>query len=198
MPKISKSKYAILGILNLKPSSGYDIKKFCDSSFPYYWNENFSHIYPMLKRMEEEGLVTKESEHNEGKPDRNVYSITEKGRQEFFEWVRSPIEESPLREEGLLKLVMTSPDNDAHIERAIQIFEEIKKIKEQQLDECLKAEDALVDEDQPSHNTDISFRLLALKWVTTLHRAKIAWCEESLKTLKKHRKENIDGRKQHQ
>ncbi len=193
MSKVSKTKYAILGILNLKPSSGYDIKKFCDSSFPYYWNENFSHIYPMLKRMEKEGLITKETEYNEGKPPRNIYSITEKGKNEFFAWVRSPIEESPIREEGLLKLAMASPDNDAQIERAVQIFEEIKKIKQQQLEECLKAESALAEEDF-FHSTEISFRLLALRWVITLHRAKIAWCEESLKTLKERRKEEIDGR----
>ena len=42
----NKSRFAILGILNIQPSSGYDIKKYCDTVISGIWNENFGHIYP--------------------------------------------------------------------------------------------------------------------------------------------------------
>ena len=68
MAKVNKTKYAILGVLSLKPGSVYDIKKFCDKGISYFWNENFGHIYPVLKQMEAEGVITKTAEQNEGKP----------------------------------------------------------------------------------------------------------------------------------
>ena len=58
---VNKTKYAILGVLDTFPGSGYDIKKYCDKSISYFWNENFGHIYPVLKQMENEGLVSKKS-----------------------------------------------------------------------------------------------------------------------------------------
>ena len=54
MAKINKTKYALLGVLSIMSGSGYDIKKFCDSSIGYFWNENYGHIYPMLQRLEDE------------------------------------------------------------------------------------------------------------------------------------------------
>lgn len=51
MAKVNKTKYySLLGILSNRPGSGYDIKKMCDSSIGHFWNENFGHIYPVLKR----------------------------------------------------------------------------------------------------------------------------------------------------
>ncbi|MGA9048227.1 MAG: PadR family transcriptional regulator, partial [Dehalococcoidia bacterium] len=47
MPKINKTKYAILGLLSLKPASGYDLKKTVDWNIGFFWNENFGHIYPI-------------------------------------------------------------------------------------------------------------------------------------------------------
>lgn len=184
MPRINKTKFAILGILNLMPRSGYDIKKFCDTSFSHYWNENFSAIYPVLKRMEQDGLVTKKTEQNEGKPTRNIYSITEKGKNELFEWVLSPTEEQPVREEGLLKLAMGNANEEAQRELAIKLFEEAKEKNQRKLQECLDDERALIEEDPLFQSTGISFRLIALRCIIAITSAKITWCDESLEILK--------------
>ena len=104
MPKVNKTRYAILGVLSLKPGSGYDIKKFCDDSIFYFWNENYGHLYPVLKQMEKEGLVTRSSEQTEGKPPRNVYSITRNGKEELNRWLMLPVEPHPFRSELLLKM----------------------------------------------------------------------------------------------
>jgi DNA-binding PadR family transcriptional regulator len=79
MAKENKTKYALLGVLSLGPASGYDIKKYCDVSIAHFWNENYGHIYPVLRQMEAEGLVDRKTEMNEGKA-RHVYHMTEQGR----------------------------------------------------------------------------------------------------------------------
>jgi DNA-binding PadR family transcriptional regulator len=104
MAVANKAKYAILGSLSLMPMSGYDIKKFSDGSIAHFWNENYARIYPVLKQMEKEGLVIKETMHTEGRPSRNLYSITGKGRSQLDLWLLQPVEDIRPREELLLKL----------------------------------------------------------------------------------------------
>jgi DNA-binding PadR family transcriptional regulator len=98
----NKTRYAILGVLSIKPCSGYDIKKFCDKTISHFWNENFGHIYPILKKMLAEKLIClKESSVNDR---RKQYLITEEGKLAFREWlVQAPQIPSP-RSELLLKL----------------------------------------------------------------------------------------------
>ena len=104
MAKDNKTKYAILGVLNIRPASGYDIKKFCDQSINHFWNENYGHIYPVLKQMEKDEWLTKVVEKVTGRPDRNVYSVTTKGRNALQEWLKTPPEVPQARYEFLLKV----------------------------------------------------------------------------------------------
>ena len=53
----NRSMYAILGIMNLAPSTGYDIKRYCDKVLSGFWNENFGHIFPTLNCMLGYGMI---------------------------------------------------------------------------------------------------------------------------------------------
>src|SRR5437899_10500693 len=104
MVKENKSRYAILGMLALKPASGYGIKKLMEQSTSNFWSESYGQIYPILKRLTEEGLATSHAEKQEGKPERNIYALTEQGKAELVNWLGEPAEEAPARIETLLKL----------------------------------------------------------------------------------------------
>ncbi len=104
MPKINRTRYAILGMLSYGPKSGYDLKKAFDQSISFFWQEDFGHIYPELKRLEEEGFVTKTVEPAEGKPARHVYSITAEGRRNLEAWLLLPAARPNYRVEILLKV----------------------------------------------------------------------------------------------
>ena len=117
----SASPYAILGMLSLCPTSGYDIKKMVESSISHFWNESYGQIYPLLKKLERKGLAASRAESKPGKPDRLVYSITERGRQELEKWLQREPATQPIRHELLLKLFFASPAEapamSAHVER---------------------------------------------------------------------------------
>lgn len=194
MPKINKTKYAILGILNLKPSSGYDIKKYCDLSFSHYWNENFGSIYPMLKRMEMEGMVNKKTEQNEGKPSRIIYSITEKGKSEFDEWMLTPTEEKSTRRERLLKLAFANPREENNREIIMEMFERQKAVIQQKLDEYLQIENDIAKDDPLTETNGISLRVIALRCLIAESRAQIQWCEESVEAIKNMKSKSKNGR----
>ena len=53
-------KYAILGLLNQKSMSGYELSAEFESALNEFWSANHSQIYPELKKLTQEGMITYE------------------------------------------------------------------------------------------------------------------------------------------
>ncbi|HUW66177.1 MAG TPA: PadR family transcriptional regulator [Spirochaetia bacterium] len=97
-------KHALLGFLNYAPMTGYELKQHFDGSIRHFWNSSLSRIYPMLGEMENEGLVTMEMQVQDGRPNRKVYHMTQAGREELQGWLRTPLDQQPVREPFLIKV----------------------------------------------------------------------------------------------
>ena len=89
-------KFAILGLLSWKPSTGYDLKKVFEESSAMYWSGNNNQIYKSLVQLLDEGLVTNEIRHQDSSPSKKVYTITDEGLAELREWTLS-LPEAPDR-----------------------------------------------------------------------------------------------------
>lgn len=74
-------KTVCLGMLTEGPASGYDLKKEFESTFSHFFVAGYGSIYPALATLSEDALVDCEEIPQEGKPDRKVYRITDKGHQ---------------------------------------------------------------------------------------------------------------------
>ncbi len=77
----------ILATLMSRVRHGYEIKKRAEIIFGDTYTLNNNTLYTNLRRFQEMGAVECEVMHVPGKPDRHVYSITEKGREIFREMV---------------------------------------------------------------------------------------------------------------
>lgn len=87
-----KLEHLILGLLCLKPRTGYDIKKYFDTEGHFFRESvHFSQLYRTLKSMQEQGWTTFVGEEREGKPDTKTYFITPTGQGEFLRWLYSPL-----------------------------------------------------------------------------------------------------------
>jgi len=86
------------------PASGYDMKKCFESSFGHFFAAGYGSIYPALATLARNGLVDLEEISQEGKPDRKVYSITDKGREELMRGLSSPDPSHKVRSEFLATL----------------------------------------------------------------------------------------------
>lgn len=106
MAASNTTRYAVLGMLSRGPCSGYDIKKAIDGSIAHFWSESFGQIYPILRRLAADGLVRRRHETQRGKPDRQVYSITPRGRDALRAWLGHPVRPESFRSELLLKLFL--------------------------------------------------------------------------------------------
>jgi len=78
---------ALLGLLNHRPMTGYDLKKILDYPMGFFWIAQMSQIYRELNKLEEEGLVKSEIVPQEKRPDRKVYHLTKEGRETFLSWL---------------------------------------------------------------------------------------------------------------
>lgn len=182
MARVNKTQYAILGVLTIAPMSGYDIKKYIETSIGYFWNENYGHLYPILKRLESEGAVTKEKETKESGPDRNIYTITQKGKDKLLDWLSEPPKCTPTRNEMLFKLffgrLISTDENISRIKKE-------KEKKMQSLDNLRETEKCLrktIQEDK-TKSKRLKYQLLTvLKGIYTLE-ADLIWCQECLGIL---------------
>ncbi|RPI94978.1 MAG: PadR family transcriptional regulator [Spirochaetales bacterium] len=99
-------KYAILGLLHYTDMHGYRIKEHIEKNFGHMWSINFGQIYPNLRDLEDEGLISMGElvPSDDGGPHKKSYSITEKGREEFARWLAdSPERVMLLRDPFLLR-----------------------------------------------------------------------------------------------
>jgi len=84
-------EHAILGFLNYRPYSGYDLKKIFDTSVRHFWPADQSQIYRTLSRMSEKGWTEIEVIRQETRPDRKLYHITPAGEGELRRWLLTPL-----------------------------------------------------------------------------------------------------------
>lgn len=77
----------LLGILNDKPATGYEIKQAFDEVFSHFWSATLPQIYRTLRKLEEEGLLSSREEPSDKGPERRVYRIGAKGRTALRRWL---------------------------------------------------------------------------------------------------------------
>ncbi len=104
MARKNKTEWVVLGLLANRARTGYELKKAIESQISHFWNESFGQLYPILNRLEEEGLAECKRVLSEGRPLRKIYHLTEQGRARLMEWLEEPVETPPPRIEILLKL----------------------------------------------------------------------------------------------
>jgi DNA-binding PadR family transcriptional regulator len=106
-----------LSILRARPVHGYELKRRVQR--PSLASLSNNSLYPMLRRFENEGLVTKTTEAQERKPARNVYAITDAGRERLRSllWTLPP--ELATNEEEFLVRVSFFPEIPEDNQRAI-------------------------------------------------------------------------------
>ena len=178
MSKENKSKYAVMGVLSLSPSSGYDIKKFMECSTSNFWSESYGQIYPILKQLVEEGLAASHAEKQEGKPEKYIYTLTEQGKAGLRGWLSESVESAVERNELLLKLFFGThiplEKNKEHV-HAFQVLQAYLLEKYEGIERELSAE---VQDD-----VTLLYRVMTVRYGIHRCRALLTWCDETLGTL---------------
>lgn len=107
-------------MIKLGRNTGYDIKSLVDVSTRHFWAASYGQLYPELKRLEQDGLISGRDEPSGGRR-RRVYELTEAGERALHDWLAS--EEKPsyeVRDEGLLKIFFADSMSPDELLRAVK------------------------------------------------------------------------------
>ena len=102
--------HAVLGLLAEGPSYGYELKARFEESVGPQWGElNIGHLYQILDRLMRDGHVTRRAVAQPDRPDKVVYRLTKRGREELEGWLDQPfVRQSGYRDDVFLKLLVAA------------------------------------------------------------------------------------------
>ena len=86
----SRLGYALLGLLQQKPASGYDLRKIFSASSMKTYSDSPGAIYPALRRLEQQGLIRGQIEKSSGQRRRETFRPTPLGLRQLKEWIALP------------------------------------------------------------------------------------------------------------
>jgi PadR family transcriptional regulator, regulatory protein AphA len=187
---LNKTSLAILGILSRGPQTGYDVKKVFTTITSHFWRASYGQIYPLLKKLKDQGLVKHKTKKFSKRLDKHIYSLTAEGEKSLRKWLRSPVETQPWRIEILLRLFCGRQVPVAENIRQVEIYQRHKQEELVQLQEIERElqEEHAADPDQP-------YYLLTVDYGQKVVRACLEWCEESLANLETMQEQGFDQKK---
>lgn len=176
--------FIILGLLMDRPMTGYDLKTFFKNSVNFFWSAELSQIYRELSKLEEQGYVTSKVEHQEGRPNKKLYSVTEEGQGGFLKWLMEfPENLVPIsRNEFLVRIFFSSRLSDDELIHNLKRY-----ILQQEKDAeiCRNIEERLnliISDD--SSNTEAFHHRLTVRRGIYFAQSEINWANECIEEIK--------------
>jgi PadR family transcriptional regulator AphA len=176
--------HAILGFLQYKPLSGYDLKAEFDFSLQESWPADQSHIYRTLARLAEKKWIETEVVRQISRPDRKVYHITKKGREELLRWLSVPALNKDVRLAQLIQIFFSGhlPDD-----QVIRLFEGFAELVRKRLHELGEFPRKIVLHKRKIETTprDEFLRLITLEYLVRSGETYLALLEDVIARLKR-------------
>lgn len=97
-------RQVMLVYLESGAAAGYDIVKGFQRTYGYLWNASYQQIYRDLGKLLADGLVDCDTVANGRRPERKVYRINAKGREEMQRWLATPVKLPHVNDAFLVKL----------------------------------------------------------------------------------------------
>ncbi len=142
MPKLSELEGVALGIVSRDgPCTPYAVRKFLKHSPSSHWQGSAGSIYPMLSRLEQQGLVKSKTDAADGRGRRLLY-ITAKGKKALTQWINRGTEpelvsaiSDHIRTRVFFIGSLTAEQRCAFVAESCKALNEFLQITEQRLDE---------------------------------------------------------------
>jgi PadR family transcriptional regulator AphA len=108
--------------------SGYDLKRWTDTSVGYFWSAAKSQIYAVVSRLADRGLVTSRHVAQDQRPDKNLYRITSAGRRALEAWLAQPLEAPSARSVFLLRVFLGNLGSKEAVVQHIETYAESARV----------------------------------------------------------------------
>jgi DNA-binding PadR family transcriptional regulator len=113
-------RYALLALLSEGPKYGLKLRQEFEAQTGEVWPLNIGQVYTTLQRLERDGLV--ESDDTEMDGPQKGFRITDAGRDELLDWLRTPSDDAvPPRDELVIKVLVALGVPGVHVPEVLQI-----------------------------------------------------------------------------
>ena len=161
--------HTLLGLLEVEPRHGYDLKRAYDSYFGHDRPLKAGQVYSTLGRLERDGFVVVAGTGRDGGPDRTTYAVTAEGVTDLDRWFSQP--EGPA--------AYLQPVLFAKVVLALQSGRDARKVLDAQRAEHLTTMRELTAQKQ---GADLD-RTLALDFALFHLEADLRWLEHTASRL---------------
>jgi DNA-binding PadR family transcriptional regulator len=116
---LTTTSYAILGLLDLRDWTAYELTQQARRSLAFVWPLSESQLYAEPKRLEREGLITITSAPAGPQRTRQLLSITDQGRTELRQWLATEPAAPRLQIEALVRTLFATAGDKADLLAAL-------------------------------------------------------------------------------
>lgn len=187
-------RHAILALLTAEPMTGYDMANHFDDAVAFLWSAPHSQIYPELRKMEAEGLITAEEVPRGKRAIKRLYSLTDEGRSELTAWLEEDEPYAPERDVHRLKSAyfeLTELENArrhleahlAHYRRRLDRWQEVLDSIHERRHPLLRLR--LSQWPEEDHDAIVSYKALAFEGEVARARMEIDWAKRGLDVVER-------------
>lgn len=169
-------KHAVLGLLDLSPLSGYDLKKAFDGTVAHFWSGDQAQIYRTLTALVDAELAAVEVVAGDGRPSRKVHHITEAGRAELDRWLQADPEPAVARNGFLAKVFFSPRLDDDGVRRVLAS-------RRTAVEGSLGMLTAIAEQEGEPTSREERLRLATLRNGIAHSRAELGWLDEIEKEI---------------
>jgi PadR family transcriptional regulator AphA len=165
-------QFAVLGMLKLRPMTGYEIKQAYQKGPANFMPISFGQIYPALAKLGKEKMVRQDKQP--GSRGSIRYFITGKGEEALREWLFSPRDPANYRE-LLLRLFFAAPSELAGLLGHVETFCKEEQSRLRHYDDTRKWLD-----DAQARNPRLPIWTLVLEYGVLQSECRVRWAERAL------------------
>ncbi|SEF23622.1 DNA-binding transcriptional regulator, PadR family [Amycolatopsis pretoriensis] len=166
-------------------ASGYDLAKVFDASVANFWPATPQQLYRELDAMAAAGLVRARVVHQEKRPDKRLFSLTDAGFAALREFTARAPRPGVIRDELLVQVQAVDAGDAAAVRRALA---ERMTRAEAKIARYERLRAGLLDgrfEDEYLAGAERVGPYLTLMRGLAFERENLRWCEQSLKVLER-------------
>ncbi len=174
-------EHAILGLLDERPRSGYELKTQCfEGPLRPLWAADQAQIYRTLERLRASGLLTATRKRRSGRPDRRIYELTPAGQLELDRWAATATEPPVIRDALLIQLFFGERTDDEDLATLLQAC---RSHHQSRLDELRRSAATLAADRSVTERTAV-LRQTAIEGAIARTRATVDWLDDCIDAIR--------------
>ena len=190
MSKLTPTSFALLGLLNYRDWSAYELNKAMQGSIVRAsWPRVESRIYTEIKNLEKHELAQSEKQQQGGRS-RSVYSINAQGKQALKNWLQTSAGSMRIEYETLLQLAFSDVGKAGLTETLID------RVEQQTLEDIqvtIETCEKTMEQQTWATSDTGHLHVLTIKFVNGMSEARLNWAKHARAYLKNLDNDNISA-----